>query len=213
LTLAQSYPYPLKGTVKLAFAANASGLPPDYIDIQFLTGIATSQVDIPAGSLTTTLPPIQLGSVAGDITATLSSLTVAGSEQSLPMAGAPPSVKITIPRMAPAIMPGSVKITNVTASGFQVVLDADSTTRDLSKADLVFNPVSGTQLAGTQAFTVPLTTVTTPWFDQANADGVACGGAFSLTIPFTFSGDVSAIGSVSVTLTNSVATSSAVSGR
>jgi hypothetical protein len=120
-------------------------------------------------------------------------------------------VIITVPRLVPVIVPGSVKITNITASGFQVFLDASSTPRDLTSANFTFTAASGTQLNGT-SFTVSLTSTAAPWFDPGNATAVSNGGAFSLTIPFTFSGDTSAIGSVSVTLTNSVGTSAPQSG-
>jgi hypothetical protein len=137
---------------------------------------------------------------------------LAGTGQALPLPTPAPSQTIVVPRLAPVIVPGSVKITNITSSGFQVVLTAISTPRDLSSANVTFTAASGTQLTGTQTLTVSLTSVAGPWFDPANATAVASGGAFSLTIPFNYSGDTSALGSVSATLTNSVGTSTAVSG-
>src|SRR5207248_11538788 len=156
-------------------------------------------------------PAVQLGTVAGTITVQLASLTVAGTGQSVPLPSTLPSTTITVPRLAPVIVPGSVKITNITSSGFQVFLDASSTPRDLTTANVTFTASGGTQLNGTQ-FTVSLAPAGAQWFDAGNAPGLANGGAFSLTIPFTFTGDTSAIGAVNVTLANSVGTSVAQSG-
>jgi hypothetical protein len=105
-----------------------------------------------------------------------------------------------------------VKIINLTSAGFSVFLDGTSTPRDLTSANLTFTAASGAQLNGGQT-TVPLAGAADGWFpDTAANRGLANGGAFSLTIPFSYSGDTSAIGTVSVTLTNSAGTSTAVSG-
>jgi hypothetical protein len=213
LSLAQAYPFALTGTLTLAFAPNAPGLPVGYNDVRFPAGGVAVQVTIPANSTAPNppLPPIQLGSVAGDIVGTLSTLTMAGSAQSVPFPGQPPNVKITVPALPPIIVPGSVKITNVTASGFQVFLDASSTTRDLTSGAFVFTAAPGTQMNGcTPSCTVSFATEAAAWF--ASATGVSNGGTVSLTVPFAFSGDTSVIGTVAVTLTNSAGTSAPVSG-
>jgi hypothetical protein len=104
-----------------------------------------------------------------------------------------------------------VKITNVTSTGFQVFLDASSTTRDLSSGTFVFTAAPGAQMNGcTPNCTVSFGADAAAWF--ASSAGVSNGGATSLTVPFTFSGDTSVIGTVAVTLTNSVGMSSPVSG-
>jgi hypothetical protein len=86
---------------------------------------------------------------------------------------------------------------------------ASSTPRDLTSATVNFTAASGATLTGT-TFTVQLSDTATAWFESPA--GQAAGGAFDLTIPFPFSGDPKAIGSVSVTLTNSKGMSLAVSG-
>ena len=93
-------------------------------------------------------------------------------------------------------MPGSVKIQSITSSGFQVFLDANSTPRDLVSGALTFTAASGAQLTGcTPNCTFQLSTDpnVTAWFASTNATGVANGGAYSLTVPFTFTGDTNAI--------------------
>lgn len=88
-----------------------------------------------------------------------------GTTQTVPFPESPPNVKITVLRLAPIIVPGSVKITNVTSSGFQVVLDASSTPRDLTSGAFVFTAASGTQLNGcTPNCTVPFGNDAATWF-------------------------------------------------
>jgi hypothetical protein len=93
-----------------------------------------------------------------------------------------------------------------------VELDAYSTSRDLASATVNFQAVSGTQLSGTTSFSVSLSNAAPAWF--SGTSGLHSGGSFHLIVPFTFSGDTSVFGpnSVSVTLTNSVGTSSPVTG-
>ena len=213
MSLGTGYPVALNGTYRLTFTPNAAGLDASFTNtaVQFVTGGTTSpSIAIPANSTAAvTLPAVQLGTVAGTITVQLASLTVAGTGQAVPLPSPVPSVGITVPRLAPIIVPGSVKITSITSSGFQVFLDASSTPRDLSSASVSFTAAAGTTLNGTQ-FTVSLTAPAGAWFVPANAN--PNGGAFSLTMPFTFTGDTSSLGTVSVTLTNSVGTSIAQSG-
>ena len=216
LTLGQAYSVSLSGTVTLSFqpAASAAGLPAGYTnpDVAFASGGVSTTVTIPAGSTTLTLPKIQVGTVAGTITATLGALKPAGSSQPLPFTGPAPSVAITLSPAKPLIL--SVKIASATSSGFQVVIDADSDTRDLSLAELVFTSASGKQLNGTTSFTgssgVSLSTAAPTWF--SSSQGAANGGGFTLTIPFGYSGDPTALGTVQVTLTNSQGKSDPMSG-
>jgi hypothetical protein len=213
LSLAQSYPFALSATFTLGFLTNAPGLPAGYNDAQFPDGTTRFAVSIPANSTTPNppIPAVQLGSVAGDIVASLGPLMIPGGAQIVPFAGTPPSVKITLPALPPVIVPGSVKITNVTASGFQVFLDASSTSRDLISGAFVFTAASGTQMNGcTPNCTVTFGPEAAAWF--ASGAGISNGGTTSLSVPFTFNGDANVIGTVSVTLTNSVGTSAAVSG-
>jgi len=210
-----AYPVALNATFQLSFTPNAAGLPASFTNsaVQFLSGGITSTVKIPANSIApVALPAVQLGTVAGVITIALKVLTITSTGQTVTLPTPAPSQTITVPQLAPVIVPGSVKITGITPAGFQVILDASSTPRDLSGANVTFTAASGTQLNGTPTFAVSLGGAAGTWFDPANANATMSGGAFSLTIPFTYSGDTSALGSASVTLTNSVGTSTAVSG-
>jgi len=157
---------------------------------------------VPSGTTTVSFPkPLDPGTVAGTLTATLSvqgQTTVSYNST------------LTIPPLAPIIEANSVQITDVTSTGFNVELVATSTTLDLKTATFTFTAASGAQISGNSTFTADVSTLLPTWF--ATASNYKYGGAFSLSIPFTISGPASAIQSVSVTLTNSVGTSSAVSG-
>jgi hypothetical protein len=211
VTVSPAHPAALTATFTLSFTPNASNLPANFVNtgVNFITGgTTTGNISLPANSTTpVTLPAIQLGTVAGTITVTLTTLTLNGGQSVLP--ASPVTTTITVPRLAPVIVPGSVKIINITSTGFSVFLDGSATTRDLTSASLTFTAASGTQLNGATE-TVSLTTASTTWF--TSTAGLTNGGAFSLTIPFAYSGDPTAIGTVSVTLTDSAGTSTAVSG-
>jgi hypothetical protein len=214
------FPDPLVATFALTFTPDASvkGLPSPFTNPDLVfgsTGKATSgNVSIPANS-TAGIPVdstgVQLGSIAGVVTVTLASLTDQRTGQVLPLPSPVPSATITIKPSAPVIT--SVKITNITSSGFQVVVDATTTTRDLTSISLTFTAASGDTLNGSQQ-TVSLTSASTAWFAATGNASLGKGnvGAVSVTVSFPYNGDPNAIGTVSVTLTNSVGTSPAVSG-
>jgi hypothetical protein len=215
LRLAEPYPSAVDGLLRITFAPNASGLPDSgYMDpaLRFAAGGTTLSFSVPAGSTAVSLPSngaIQLGSVSGTITVTLDQLRAAGTNTDVPLAERP-SATIVVPRQAPVIVAGSVQITGLSASGFSVELDAYSTPRDLRSATFTFSPSSGSRLDGQTAITVQLATESAAWF--ASTDGRNNGSRFHLRVPFTLSGASNAVGTVSVTLENSVGASSAVSG-
>jgi hypothetical protein len=206
----------LTGTLTLSFTPDpkVTNVPSGYSDpaMQFAAGGTTMSFTIPAGATTASLlqsGAIQQGTVAGTITVTLTQLSAGGTSM-LPQPA--PSATVKVPLIAPVITSGSVTITNLTSTGFDVQLDAYSTSRDLQSATISFQAASGTQLNGTTSFSVPLSSIAPGWF--SGATGLQNGSSFQLTVPFTFSGDTSVFGpnSVSVTLTNSVGSSSAVTG-
>lgn len=214
LTVGSAPSTQLTGTLTLGFTPDANNLPAKYIDpaVQFAGPPSGTSLNftIPAGSTTVSLPnngQFSQGTVAGTLTITMTALN-AGSASVLP--SAKPSTTVSVARQAPAIT--SVSIINRTSSGFTVDVVAYSTTRDLSSATYTFTAASGSQLSGNTSFTVPsITSAANTWF--AGSSGLSSGSRFDIQVPFTFTGSASAIGSVSVTLTNSVGTSTAVSGQ
>jgi hypothetical protein len=103
-----------------------------------------------------------------------------------------------------------VLITNVTSNSFDVELVANSTPRDLQTATFTFNPAPGATIGGSPTIPVNIAPQITAWY--ASAASQQYGSRFALTMPFTFAGSASAIGSVTVTLTNSAGVSSSVTG-
>jgi hypothetical protein len=210
----QNYPVGVTGTFTLSFTPNASNLPGNYTnpDVKFTNGATTAPVDIPANSTAAvSLPAVQPGSVAGTISVTLTGLKATQSGQAIPLPSPAPQTKIVIAQAAPVIVPGSVKITINSASSFQVTFNASSNTRELggNGATLTFSAASGTTLNGATQ-TLSLASAGTTYFQDPTE--LINGGAFSVSIPFNYSGDMTALNTVSVTITNAVGTSAAVSG-
>jgi hypothetical protein len=57
---------------------------------------------------------------------------------------------------------------------------------------------------------VPLSSAFSPWYGSAQSQSF--GSMFQLQVPFTLTGSTNAVQSVTVTLTNSIGTSTPVSG-
>jgi hypothetical protein len=212
IQLASPTPSALQGTLQLGFTPSVPGLPAGYIDpaLQFAAGGTTLNFTVPAGA--TTVSPItggtiQQGTVAGNLTVTLTSLTSSGVSVLPPT---PVTATATILPLPPVITANSVHITNVTATGFDVVLTGYSTTRDMTTATFTFTAASGTQFSGGATFTVPLTSAYSAWYQSAASQSY--GSMFQLQVPFTLSGSTGVLQSVSVTLTNSIGTSTPASG-
>lgn len=204
---AQAVTGPVSGTLSLSFNENAVALPNPYVNPGVCFDAAacssapqtTASFTIPAGSSSTPIPALQTGTVAGDIVI------------SLDVPGQPTTTStITIPRAAPVIEANSVQILDVTATGFMVELVANSSPRDVQTATFTFNPASGAKINGGATFTVDVSALLAQWY--GSAQGQSYGSAFSLQVPFTLNGNASAVGSVTVTLTNSAGTSAPVTG-
>jgi drug/metabolite transporter superfamily protein YnfA len=204
------------GTLSLSFQHDPSvtNVPANYVDPAGgfpVSGQSTSLVQNFTVSQGTTQSSIQvgLGTVAGTWTVTMTALTTGGAS-ALPSPA--PTYTVTVALAAPSIMAGSVQIVNPSLSGFSVVLTGFATTRDVASGMFTFTAASGAQLQGTTVTTVSFNGLDqSEWF--GTTAGQSAGGTFSLTVPFGYSGDTSALGGVTVTLTDSKGqTSTAVSG-
>jgi hypothetical protein len=204
---------PLDGMLVLTCQPDArTGTPSGYCDpaTQFASGGTTICFTIPAGITVATFNnckgtpgsgALNVGTTAGTITATLKSL-VAGSTNVLP--ASPPSESVPVSRSAPVIT--SASITDRSPTSFSVQVVGDSTPRDLANVTFTFQPAAGATLNGT-SFPFPLESTAASYFSSAQGLDIG-GGNFELTEQFTFSGDTNALGSVTVTLSNSQGTSS-----
>jgi hypothetical protein len=208
LMLNSALSVPLTGSVSLSFVPNATAVNSGYRDpaLQFAMGGTAVPFTIPAGMTSVSLPAIQQGTVAGTIIATVTNLVTFGTNL-LPSSA--PTGSVIVPRLPPVVVPNTVRITGRSGSGFNVEFDAYSTPRDLTNAAFTFHPASGAQLQG-GPFVVSVSSLAPSWF--SGQTGLDNGSRFHLTVPFTYSGDVEALGSVSVTLTNSEGTSAEATG-
>lgn len=214
-------PADLSGSLQLSFSPSVTGLPLNYVEqsVQFSCAGATCSsgntvldFTIPAGQTSISPLPggtIQSGSVAGTITVSLVSLKRADTQANITPV-TPVTANVNVPAMAPVVTSGTVQITNLSASGFNVELNGFSNTREVSSVTFTFMPAPGTQLKGNTSFQVPVGPAFASWFNST--DGQAAGSTFGLTVPFTISGDRNVINAVTVTLTNSIGTSTPETG-
>ena len=199
LTMLTAHPFAIAGQVSLSFEPDAIQNSDDAT-ILFSNNSNTAQFTIPANSTEAAFAPgdlsLQTGTTAGRITLSVTAMQT--GSQAIPLASAS-KLEITIEQSPPAIRDDPV-ISNRASTGFTVQVMGFSTAREVTRAQFVFTPVSGRTLQNTQA-TVDLTAAANTWYqDPASA---ATGGAFVYTQPFTVQGDLSAIRSVAITLTNS----------
>jgi large repetitive protein len=196
IDLAAGYPQPVTVTAKLQITPNLA----DATDLMFVNGSRTTQLTIPANATHATVS-FQAGTLAGTIQISLT-FSAAGVDIT-PASGASLTTKITA---------GPPVISKVTATaisgGFQVIVTGISTTRDMKTAVFHFTTAQGANLQSADV-TLDVSSVFSQWY--LNSASFATGSQFSLTVPFTVSGNVSDIGSLTVTLTNSAGSSAPAS--
>jgi hypothetical protein len=146
---------------------------------------------------------VQTGTVAGTITVTLTTLQ-AGNSNITPSPA--PSSTIVVQRLSPRIT--AVRIVNRTATGFGVEVVGYASAREVTQANFTFNPAPGQTIQGGQA-TIALTQAAQGWYQSPAS--VPFGSMFLYTQTFNLEGTISALGSVSVTLSNSLGASPAMS--
>lgn len=196
LVLNSPAPRAMEGEVSLGFESQAT-IPATDPAIQFSTGGTRVRFTLPAGATRARFPTetlaFQTGTVAGQI-ALRALVDDRGANQP----------RVATSEASLAVMPSAPVIRDVrvvtTQGGLHVELTALSTPRDLVHATFRFAPAAGGNLETTQ-FVVPLENPAKRWFESGNS--AVFGSLFTLTQPFSVSGDIRAIGSVSVTLTNS----------
>lgn len=190
------YPVPLTVTFTLSFAPAVTPAVDDPA-IQFSNGSRTFSFVVAANSVA--VPPIQLqsGTIAGTITIPIQ--LVAGGAVVTPASLQP--VVIVVPAAIP-----SVTSTSITRSGDQltVVMDGFSNTREVTQATFHFIAAPGDQV-NTPDITLPVGTIFASWFSTPPSDPY--GSTFSYTQIFNVSGGATNVGSVQITLTNTVGVS------
>ncbi len=220
ITLANPSADPVTGILCMTVQPNSAVLqPPSGInpyDASFANANASLLKQCPQGAIsaisfslqpsdpvTKTVATVMQGTVAGEINLEVVSL-VDGSTSVLP--GLNTSVSLTIPPAPPQVTSGPV-ISSIVNGSFTVSLMGYTNTRQFTEADFTFTPgtTGGTTLNNSSS-PVTIAVLTngadqTQWFQTAASAGL--GGSFSLSVSFPFTGDASALGTVSVTLKNS----------
>ena len=204
ISIAGLYPVVITGTATLTFASSVGG---DDQTIQFGTGGRVVSFAIPAGSTQANFSgpssvPVLTGTVAGTITITLD-LMASGTDVTPTPAPTASIALITTPPFIQTVVFGAS-----TTGSFTVVVTGFSTTRDMTTGLFHFAPSSNATLATTDV-TVSLGQAFSLWYSNPTSN--ATGSEFQLTVPFTTANGPSAdVIAVTVTLTNSKGTSSAV---
>lgn len=197
--LVNPYPVPLTGTITLAFQPDPkAGV--DDPTVQFATGGRSLAFTIPANITVTPTVQIQTGTVAGNAVLTLQVL--AGGVDVTP-AGLVP-VLIIIPAAVPNL--NSVTKT-VTGDAITVTVQGFSNTREVTKATFHF---AGEKFKNPDV-TVDVTGLFAAWY--ASAASQQFGSTFRYTQNFTLSSSAAKVTSITVTLDNSIGTSTTGSAQ
>jgi hypothetical protein len=201
LTLAAPYTVPLTGTLTAVFTSAVGATDPA---IQFSSGGLTANFTIPAGTTQAVFGTQQsvlliTGTTAGTITVT-ASLQAAGTTVTPTTA---PAITTTIAK-APPVITG----VTLTTSGTSLVVSVTgySNTRDMTTGNFQFIAAPGTTLTAAP-IAVNLAPTFSAWY-QSSAS-LNFGSQFTFSVPISFTGNIKAVGSVSVTLVNSAGTSAA----
>jgi hypothetical protein len=203
VALSQPYPFDLVGQVTLAVQSDSFVTDPA---VQFITGGRSVTFKIPANTTTALFGSgnsqqiaFQTGSVAGTIT--VSATFAIGSVDITPAPA--PSTAVTIASAPPQIT--NLALGTITSSSFEVLVTGYSTPRSMSQLNLQFAPSSGSNLQ-TTSLSVNVAATFSNWYQSATGSGY--GSQFTASVPINYSGSMSAVSSVSVSLQNSVGTSS-----
>jgi hypothetical protein len=190
--LTSPYPLPISVQLTITFAPNA--INNSDSDAVFTNGTKALGFTIPAMQ-TDFLPSVavQAGTVAGTITVT-ATLQVADRDVT---PNPPPIHGMNVNQLAPSLT-DDVRIVPTT-SGFEVQITGFSTIRDVRQAIFQFKPANSGNLK-TLELTIDVESAFGTWY--RSPDSTPGGGTFHYVQPFTVSGDIKDIDSVSITLAN-----------
>jgi hypothetical protein len=199
LAMTTAHPFAIAGQIELSFQPAAVNNSDDQA-VQFSNGLRTAQFTIPANSTDAAFTAgdlgLMVGTTAGVLTLRVTALQ-AGSQAIPPPAES--SLDLTIAQSAPVITEAS--IATRTATGVTLQIAGYSTPRQVTRAVFRFTPIAGRTLQNSQV-TVELTEASNGWYQ--NPLSSATGSLFLYMQPFTIQGDINAVQSVAITVTNSV---------
>ncbi|MEW5977108.1 MAG: choice-of-anchor D domain-containing protein [Acidobacteriota bacterium] len=202
VSLSSPYAMPLTGQLLLTFTPTSDN-PSDDPAVQFSSGGRAVDFTIPANDTRAQFGEafdigFSTGTVAGNIQISVALRN--GLDTVTP--NPDPSRTAVVERRAPTI--ANVSVSSRTASGFEIVVTGYATTRSLTRAGFQFAARPGSNVQG-GAVNLNVESLFTTWYQEEESR--AFGSQFRLRVPFTVQGDANAIGSVSVTLSNIIGTS------
>ena len=218
ITASAAYSSAIDGTVTLAFASSVGGTDQT---IQFSTGGTTVNFTIPAGSTQ--------ASFSGASSVTLTTGTVAGTTTLTAAITAPTGVAAaatesfttnpTVPFISNVSFTDTPGVVTVVVTGFSSSRDVNSAVFDFAPSSNATINQTGTPPVTNNTITVPVSSFAIsggtggfqPWF--ASTTSWATGGEFTLTVPFSVTGNSNDVVAVTVTLINSVGASTPVSPK
>jgi Abnormal spindle-like microcephaly-assoc'd, ASPM-SPD-2-Hydin len=214
LTLSSGYPVAVSGTLTLTTNSSTIGDPA----VRFINGLTTAPFTIAANNTTANFTgqgsqiALQTGTVAENIVLTPSFQTQVGGIDLTPSPVT--TLTLTVPTAAPTLL--AVATANSTSTGFTLNVTGFSTTRSLTTMTVQFTAAAGFNFGTNSQVQIDVASAATSYF--ATTGSQSFGGQFEVSVPFTFTGTnlpsgttpIQAIKSVSVTVANSVGTSSAL---
>jgi hypothetical protein len=207
ISLDNPYPVQLDGKLTLTFAPTADVFSDDPA-IAFAAGGRTVNFIVPANSknavfgLSDSLIRFQTGTVAGTITLSATFATDAGGINLT--TGVAPATNILVRPSAPRIT--SVQLSARTSSTITVLVTGYSPTRSANTLAFVFTPYVDPTNPNLQLATTKLNLAADGpfgvWYRSAASQPF--GSLFTATVTFNVSGDIEAVQSLAVTLSNNL---------
>jgi hypothetical protein len=199
----------LTGALRMTYTP-ASGLPADP-SVQFETGGTSASFTVAEGSSDAIFSNAtnQIGFQSGTVAASfVFSASLANSQADV--------TPIPVPTLSTSVVAGAptisrVSVESVTANGFTVVVEGFSPTREITQATFDFTGRSGVQVQPASVTPTGISAAFQTWF--GSTDSLAFGSMFTLTMPFTISGETNGIASVSATVSNAQGASQAMSAN
>lgn len=180
ITLSQTYPVSLSGTLTLTVNSGNLNLDPS---VQFATGGRTVAFTIPANAKDAIFPNgtnrirFQTGTLAAGFTLTPVFATSDGGVDVTP--ASPTVFQATLATAAPRLV--QVKIESQTATGFVVAVTGLATGQNLTAADVTFTAAAGYNMPDTKV-SIDLSQQSATWFRSTTA--ASYGGQFTVRLPF-----------------------------
>jgi hypothetical protein len=189
--LSRSYPLPIDGILNLAVSADTGTFEFDLDRpdprLRFDNGQKKARFTIPAGARNVQFPLSTIGTVASEVTISVSELQVLGN----PIVVMPGAKRFRVTR-TPPVVSSACFIPRLNA--IELVLSGYTPTRELTTAEVSFSR------APRRNSTVSVIDAAMEWFITDEA--VRHGGAFTLSLPVDVVGTAAELGDVSVTLSN-----------